>query len=109
MSLQFRYETPADIPAIETLMMAAFANLPHSRQTEPFIVRALRAAGELTRSIVAEQHGQLVGHLALSAITITPDCGQAIYGWYGLGPICVLPSQQGQGIARYSDAFNASA
>jgi putative acetyltransferase len=34
-------------------------------------VRALRAAGELTLSLVADEHGQVVGHVALSPVTIT--------------------------------------
>ncbi len=57
MTLQLRHETPDDVAAIEAVTVAAFADAPHTSHTEQFIVRALRAAGELTLSIVAEEHG----------------------------------------------------
>ncbi len=87
MTLQLRHETPDDVAAIEAVTVAAFADAPHTSHTEQFIVRALRAAGELTLSIVAEEHGQ-----------ITDDHGREAQGWYGLGPISVLPPRQGNGI-----------
>lgn len=98
MTIRLRHETPDDIAAIEAVTMAAFANAPHTSHTEQFIVRALRAANELTLSIVADEHGQIVGHLALSPVAITDDHGHKTEGWYGLGPISVLPARQGQGI-----------
>ena len=98
MTLQLRHETSDDIAAIEAVTMAAFADAPHTSHTEQFIVRALRAANELTLSIVAEEHGQIVGHVALSPVTITDDQGRKADGWYGLGPISVLPQRQGHGI-----------
>lgn len=98
MNLQLRHETPDDIAAIEAVTVAAFADAPHTSHTEQFIVRALRAANELALSIVAEDHKQVIGHLALSPVTISDDHGQKIGGWYGLGPISVLPQRQGQGI-----------
>ena len=98
MTIQLRHETPDDIAAIEAVTIAAFANAPHTSHTEQFIVRALRAANELTLSIVAEEHGQIVGHLAVSPVAITDGHGHKTEGWYGLGPISVLPVRQGQGI-----------
>ncbi|HGN0543785.1 TPA: GNAT family N-acetyltransferase, partial [Pseudomonas aeruginosa] len=98
MTLQLRHETPDDISAIEAITVAAFADAPHTSHTEQFIVHALRAANELTLSIVAEEHGQVVGHVALSPVTITDNHGRRAEGWYGLGPISVLPQRQGQGI-----------
>ncbi|WP_313023904.1 GNAT family N-acetyltransferase [Pseudomonas lopnurensis] len=98
MALQLRHETPGDIAVIEAVTVAAFADAPHTSHTEQFIMRALRGAGELTLSIVAEEHGQIVGHIALSPITITNGHHQQAEGWYGLGPISVLPQRQGQGI-----------
>ena len=98
MTIQLRHETPDDIAAIEAVTIAAFADAPHTSHTEHVIVRALRAAGELTRSLVAEEHGQVVGHVALSPVAITDARGREARGWYGLGPISVLPPRQGQGI-----------
>ena len=98
MTIQLRHETPDDMAAIEAVTVAAFADAPHTSHTEQFIVRALRAADELTHSIVAEEHGQVVGQVALSPVTITDRNGHKAEGWYGLGPISVLPQRQGQGI-----------
>lgn len=98
MTIQLRHETTNDIAAIEAVTIAAFADAPHTSHTEQYIVRALRAATELTLSIVAEEHGQVIGHVALSPVTITDSHGHKAKGWYGLGPISVLPARQGQGI-----------
>jgi putative acetyltransferase len=98
MTIQLRHETPDDVAAIEAVTIAAFAHAPHTSHTEQFIVRALRAANELTLSIVAEEYGQVIGHVALSPVTITDDHGHRAESWYGLGPISVLPHRQRQGI-----------
>ena len=92
--MRIRAETPADAAAIEALTIAAFAQSSHSSHTEQFIVRALRAAEALTLSLVAEEDGSLVGHVALSPVSIS-DGSQ---GWHGLGPISVLPQWQRRGI-----------
>ncbi|MBU4182422.1 MAG: N-acetyltransferase [Gammaproteobacteria bacterium] len=89
-----RPETPADADAIAALTTAAFLNAPHSSHTEAFIVNALRRAGALSVSLVAEQGGELVGHVATSPV-VTAD---GTPGWHGLGPISVLPDHQGKGI-----------
>ena len=89
-----RPETPADAAAIATLTTAAFLNAPHTSHTEAFIVNALRRAGALSASLVAEQGGELVGHVATSPVVVSDGTP----GWHGLGPISVLPVYQGQGI-----------
>lgn len=61
-------------------------------------MHALRAANELTLSIVAEERGQIIGHVALSPVTITDGQERQAEGWYGLEPVSVLPHRQGQGI-----------
>lgn len=98
MTAQLRHETSNDVTAIEAVTVAAFANAPHTSHTEHFIVRALRANEPLTLSIVAEEDGQIVGHVALSPVTISDVRRQQTRGWYGLGPISVLPRYQKQGI-----------
>lgn len=89
-----RSETPADIEAIAAVTKAAFAMLAISDHTEQYIVEALRAAGALTVSLVAERAGRVVGHIAFSPVTISDGTP----GWYGLGPVSVLPECQRQGI-----------
>ncbi len=89
-----RAETPADIAAVADVTVAAFRNQPFSHQTEQFIVNALRAANALTISLVAEVDGRVVGHIAFSPVAVS----DGTRGWYGLGPVSVLPEQQRQGI-----------
>ncbi|HWQ46234.1 MAG TPA: N-acetyltransferase, partial [Longilinea sp.] len=91
-----RNETKADEAAIYALTEAAFADMEISDHTEQFIVDALRKAGALTLSLVAEVDGQVVGHIAFSPITIS----DGTQGWYGLGPVSVLPAYQGKGIGK---------
>ena len=85
-----RTETPADADAITAVTIAAFATLEISQHTEQFIVKALRAAGALAVSLVAELDGQMVGHVAFSPVTLSDGTP----GWYGLGPVSVLPAYQ---------------
>jgi predicted N-acetyltransferase YhbS len=96
MTLAIRPETPTDEEAIDQVTRQAFLSHPYSQQTEQFIVRALRAAGALSISLVAEDDGRVVGHIALSPVSV----GNGASGWYGLGPISVLPARQRQGIGR---------
>ena len=93
-SLSIRAETQADHAVISEVTEAAFRTLAISNHTEQFIVTALRAAGALSLSLVAEEEGCLVGHIAFSPVTIS----DASPHWYGLGPISVLPEYQQQGI-----------
>lgn len=89
-----RDETAADHAAITAVTVAAFADLEISNQTEQFIIDALRAAGALTISLVAEIDSRVVGHIAFSPVTLSDGTPN----WYGLGPLSVLPDLQGQGI-----------
>jgi putative acetyltransferase len=89
-----RPEAPGDHAAIRAINIAAFSGHPFSRQTEHLIVEALREAGALTLSLVAEAdgepQGEVVGHIAFSCATI----GGRDLGWYLLGPVAVLPGLQ---------------
>ena len=92
--MNLRPETDADIPAIDRINLDAFLNHPYSHQTEHLIVRALRASGALTLSLVAEVDDQVLGHIAFSPALID---GRDL-GWYTLGPVAVLPAFQRKGI-----------
>jgi putative acetyltransferase len=89
-----RPETPADVTAITEVTVAAFKTLEISNHTEQFIIEALRTAGALTLSLVAELEGRVAGHIAFSPLNV-PD---GTPGWFGLGPVSVLPEYQRQGI-----------
>jgi len=94
MSIEIRPERSGDAKLIHEVVTQAFRDAPHTSGTEGFIVRELRAAGALAVSLVALEDGHMVGHVALSPVTI--EDGSA--GWYGLGPVAVLPGHQGRGI-----------
>lgn len=94
MSQIIRFETPEDISEIHDLTTAAFLNAPHTDHTEQFIVDALRDSGALTLSLVVEEGGKIVGHVALSPVSVSDGSS----GWFGLGPISVSPERQGHGI-----------
>ena len=91
-----RKETVADIEKIAEVTIAAFNTLPISNHTEQFIINALRAADALTISLVAENNGRIFGHIAFSPVTISDGST----GWYGLGPVSVLPDYHKQGIGK---------
>ncbi len=94
--MHIRKETESDIEAIGEVTKAAFENHPYSHGTEQFIVDALRSAGALTVSLVAEDDGRVVGHIAFSPVTISDGSTD----WYGVGPVSVLPKCQRQGIGK---------
>ncbi|MDD5009488.1 MAG: N-acetyltransferase [Syntrophorhabdaceae bacterium] len=91
-----RNEIGSDIEAISEVTKAAFKNLQISNHAEQFIINALRDANALTISLVAEADNKVVGHIAFSPVTIS-DGSQ---GWYGIGPVSVLPELQKQGIGK---------
>jgi putative acetyltransferase len=91
-----RDETTADVGVITEVTVAAFATMEISGHTEQFIIEALRSAGALTLSLVAEVDGRVVGHIAFSAVAIS----DGTKNWYGLGPLSVLPDYQRRGIGK---------
>lgn len=91
-----RPETEADHQVITDITIAAFKDHPVSQNTEQFIIVALRKANALAVSLVAEDGGEIVGHIAFSPVTFT----DGTQGWYGLGPVSVVPERQRQGIGK---------
>ena len=92
--MNIRPERPGDESAIAAVIEAAFLNAPHRDGTEASIVERLRAAGALNISLVAVDADEVVGHIAFSSVTVDG----AYLGWFGLGPIAVMPDRQGGGI-----------
>ncbi len=93
MTIAIRAELPGDALAIRDVTRAAFQNAPVASHTEHYIVDALRDAGALVISLVAEEGENIVGHVAVSPVAI-----EGAADWFGLGPISVLPERQRQGI-----------
>ncbi|WOD07818.1 N-acetyltransferase [Marinomonas sp. GJ51-6] len=102
MSINIRKEQSSDVQSIHDVTVAAFLEAPHTDHTEQFIVNALRESGALSISLVAEDEGGIVGHVALSLVTVSDGTDS----WYGLRSISVLPSKQGKGIG--SKLMNAA-
>ena len=95
-TVQIRPERPDDVDVIDRLTTAAFEPQWFSDGSEAPIVRALRASGDLTLSLVAEDDGDVIGHVAFSPVTIDGSHD----GWFGLGPISVRLDRQRRGIGR---------
>ena len=91
-----RAERPADHAAIRAVTVAAFESSTYGHHNEAEIVEALRAAGALSVSLVAEADGEIVGHVGFSLVQITDAEGD----WHGLAPLSVAPAWQGRGVGR---------
>ena len=92
--IRIRSELPVDVGEIDCVIVAAFKDTQHTDHTEQFIVRELRNHDALTVSLVAEESGKVLGHVAVSPVAISDGTKD----WYGLGPISVLPEYQRSGI-----------
>jgi len=86
-----RPERPGDVAAIRRVNEAAFG-----RASEADLVDALRAHGRVSRSLVAERAGVIVGHILFSPMRI--DSGRTSTAAIGLAPMAVLPAHQRAGI-----------
>ncbi len=96
MTLEIRPERKGDAPGIQRLTRLTFQTAAHRSGTEQDIIDALRAAGALTISRVAEIDGEIIGHIAISPVQVSSGAT----GWFGLGPVSVHPDHQRNGIGR---------
>jgi putative acetyltransferase len=94
MKIKIRNETAADVTEIEAVTISAFLTAPYTSHTEQLIVGALRKAGKLAVSLVADAGGKVIGHVAVSPVSISDGAA----GWFGLGPISVMPEYQRSGV-----------
>jgi len=94
MHIEITSETDADVAAIRAVTISAFLHAPHTSHTEQLIVDALREAGQLTVSLVARVDGTVVGHVAISPVSVSDGAA----GWYGLAPLSVAPIFQRRGV-----------
>jgi putative acetyltransferase len=87
-----RPETPSDYEAISELLTSAFGQATESR-----LVRMLRASDNYVPdlSLVAEQNGQVVGHIMFSYITLKND---EEFRVLALACMAVTPGCQRRGI-----------
>jgi putative acetyltransferase len=91
MKLTIRPEVAADHESIRHVNRLAFAQDDEAR-----LVDALREGGYVRLSLVAEQAGQVVGHILFSDLPIITESGTVAS--LALAPMAVLPEFQRQGI-----------
>lgn len=89
--LIIRPEENKDAAAIVAVNAAAFG-----RAAEGDLVAALRQAGALALSIVAELEGRVIGHIAFSPGRVAGDGYE--HAAIALGPLAVLPRFQRRGV-----------
>jgi len=87
--IEIRQESPADARAIRAVQETSYPTPAEAR-----LVDALRTAGRLTLSLVAEVDGEVVGHVGFSPVTAGPASG------IGLAPVAVLPAHRRSGVAH---------
>ena len=92
--MQIRREEKRDYEAVYAVVMAAFAAAEHADGNEQDLVVALRGSEAFCPelSLVAEQDGEIVGHILFTEITIGGKKALA------LAPLSVAPAHQKQGI-----------
>jgi putative acetyltransferase len=91
LGVSVREETPADLEAIRGVNRRAFG-----REEEARLVDALRDGGYARISLVAEEGGQVVGHILFSDLPIITAAG-TLHA-LALAPMAVLPDRQRQGV-----------
>ena len=94
MSILIRPEGTTDTAAIHELTRLAFLGRPYAGGDEQDVIDRLRKVGALTLSLVAEQEGDIVGQITFSPAHNDDGSGP----WFALGPVSVLPDQQGAGV-----------
>lgn len=89
-----RQETEADHGAVYEVVKAAFAGAEHTTGDEQDLVERLRRSAAFVPelSLVAEQAGEIVGHILFTKMTIGGRPSLA------LAPVSVAPACQRQGI-----------
>lgn len=94
MAIQIRSEASAEGARIREVTGLAFRGAAHTCQREHLLVDGLREAGALVVSLVAVADQEIVGHVAVSPVTVSTGTGE----WFGIGPISVLPEWQRRGV-----------
>ncbi len=89
-----RRERPDDHAAIGDVINSAFLGKPYAGGDEAELVEKLRRDNALSVSLVAELEGSVIGQVVISPARAS----DGTQGWFGLGPIAVLPAHQKIGI-----------
>lgn len=90
---QIRFERDGDQDGIRDVLNAAFSGPDESQ-----LVDALRADGDILVSMVADEDGEIVGHIAFSRLEIPSLNGDSAIRGAALAPVAVAPTHQRLGI-----------
>jgi len=93
-AVEIRPERSGDFEAIGQVIDSAFLGMPYAAGDEAELVEVLRSQNALSVSLVAERDGKIIGQAAFSPAR--DEAGAP--GWFALGPVAVLPADQGRGI-----------
>lgn len=88
---KIRLEKPEDLAAVQALNRAAFAG-----EAEAKLVAQLHEEKHTILSLVCEVDSEIVGHIHFSKGSI--ETVEGVYPAAALGPMCVVPRMQKQGI-----------
>lgn len=92
--INLRPARKGDYEAIAALTTTAFeAFYPNGGAHEADIIAGVRAEDAVAVELVAEDHGEIVGHILFSRMTTEPAAHVV-----ALGPVSVAPSRQREGI-----------
>ena len=96
--LTIRQEEEKDYPQVFQLIEEAFRNMEHSDHKEQFLVEKLRKSDAFIPelSLVAENKGEIVGHILFTKLKIINDSEP--FESLALAPVSVNPESQNQGI-----------
>ena len=89
--MNIRAEESSDVAAVHALNTVAFGG-----PAEAILVDALRAAARPIVSLVAEDGGEVVGHILFSPVTV--ECSGEVFHGMGLAPMAVAPDHQHRGV-----------
>ena len=87
-----RPERPGDAAAVRRLHQVAFPTA-----AEADLVDRLRTGGKAAVALVAEDAGEIVGHIVFSPVTFDPPVAVTAFG---LAPMAVLPDHWKHGVGR---------
>ncbi len=88
--MKIRIEREGDREAVHAVNTAAFES-----SAEAHLVDALRQQSQPIVSLVAEEDGEVVGHIMFSVVTLPGQRGLKLMG---LGPMAVAPGCQRKGV-----------
>ena len=87
-----RHEAPEDYAAIRGVLLDSFEG-----SDEADLIEELRRGPDLVLALVAEDRGEIVGHVAFSRIRV--EDGEATHRAVALAPLAVRPESRNLGVA----------